>query len=191
MVKTHILTGIVFCGKCGRSMTPKTKQKETKMEGIKEYYYYSCSAYNMKGTIKCTQKMKRANFIEDKVFNFLYEYFSRFSNLTKYEVMTRLLERFGETESKIEKLSDLLKVYTTSEYYNKEDYDNYVSELRQAIKRLDILNKKRDLYSSISVENNFVEYLIEDKVVERYIDYYVDRVTITDDKVEVVLHLID
>ncbi len=60
----HLLTGVLRCGRCGRSMTCQKRR-----QGGREYRYYICRTYHERGRAACSQPSLPADTVERLVID--------------------------------------------------------------------------------------------------------------------------
>jgi site-specific DNA recombinase len=105
--------GIIFCGECGRRMTPDCKKdRNTEVS----YYYYRCNTHRDKGSEACpNRKKRRAEHAEAEVWSFVS------SLLQNPEELKRGLERLIEDQkSTIEPKRDTRALLRRIEEFNQQ-----------------------------------------------------------------------
>lgn len=186
MSKKFYLAGLVHCGKCGASMTPKT----TTTKG-KDYYYYSCSTFNTKGKDVCDQRSVSAIELEDDAVEEIADLFQRFKGIKKpeefqklnYEERNRLLKKIEELKQATYRLVVFEREMTREQFYfvNSKIKD----ELIDCNMRLDNIQKKINYCKQFSNEKEMVNSLLVNKEnFKNHFDLYFKDIIVTDWEVD-------
>ena len=177
--KVFLLSGILYCGDCKRSLIRKnygTKEKR--------YIYYVCS-----GAIKktgCTKYATRDKIIEDIIFKTIKVHIKTLLDIQKLLNMTKQIS-YKEPETsnlninitnqkeEIEKLEERkFKIYEDykDEILNEDEYNRYtciidkkIEILKKSIK--DFETKFNSLVNINEQEQKFIQYLKKHKDIEK------------------------
>ena len=104
-----MLTGKLFCGKCGRQMTGESARSHTK----KIYYYYSCAG-NRNGVKKCNKKRIGKDVIENAVLQCLYDVVHNEETINKLiDYVMEIVDKMQSDDTNIRILEDRLKTVET------------------------------------------------------------------------------
>lgn len=180
------LTGKLFCGKCGDSMSG--------MSGTSKhgnlYYYYTCNNHRKK---KCSKKNVVKNTIEDIVTNILKECLNNMSLkiLIAEKVYTYYKKELGSDEN-----------YEKSIVNSIRDVDNMLDNIMRAIEKgifndtvqarmLELQEQKRLLQDELELEQNRKKYELKPEHVIKFLDSFIDDFKDNATRREVLYYLIE
>lgn len=164
----HPLSGILHCGKCGRTMFCQVRRKPNKV-----YRYYICRTYHQYGRSYCDQKNTNADKLEEYIIERLKERMREAYDKNEVPVehdrteVDRLLEEKNKLERKIEKVKrDTADLYFERDNMAPESY-KYISgrlkdEMTQLTQRMDRLERELQAAEQTEDANEKVKQYMEE-----------------------------
>ena len=180
--KICFLSGLLFCGHCGYSMSIKTQNKK-----LKQYSYICCNTKKNRGYNVCSSKLHNVNEVESAVLshlikhlqdNDIYNQLSKIKELKKIDAS--LINKKHLLEAKITKsnneIQNLLKIVSegnsvANNYIQKtiEEIDNKITDYKIELAKIDA--EIYQTYSKYDQLTDIKEYL---KNPEKIVEYDFD-----------------
>lgn len=203
----HPLSGILYCGKCGRTMNCQVRRY--KHYPKKAYRYYVCKTYQQYGRAFCDQKNIKADRIEVYVINKLVERLEQ--ALSKQDVpveksqaeIEKLKKELESVERKIEKAKkDTADLYFERDKLAEEAYNFIAEKLKNELKRL---NEQRDrlenqirlmdtsIEDTIKIKQYMKEFLtlqLDDARLRVLLHKLIERIEATDDHLDITYNFV-
>ena len=195
----YILTGKIFCGHCGGTMSGVSGTSKTG----KIHRYYYCHAAKKKS---CDKKRVTKDFVESTVINHIMNMFKDKPLINQivegcYEFQTKqnvnlpvLEQQLTQTEKEIENVMNAIKqgiiTATTKETLVKLEQDKENLEINIAKERIErpVLSKEQIKFWICKFGKTDIEN-IEEK--QRLIDVFLNSVYVYDDKMLIILNYKD
>lgn len=180
--KTCFLSGLLFCGHCGYSMSSKIQNKKGK-----QYSYICCNTKKNRGYTVCNSKLHSIKELENAVITHLIKHLQKnnvYTRLSKIketkEIDVALINKKHLLEANISKsnneIQNLLKIVSeghsvANSYIQKtiEDIDNKISDFKIELAKID--SEIYNAYSKYDQLTDIREYL---KAPEKIINYDFD-----------------
>lgn len=185
--KTHILSGIIYCGRCGKHMFARKRKNRP--------IGYICSEYAKYGKQKCSSHFIREEHIvmilveeildaindikiRNELINLLKNEFENNNTQNCLNSLKKQLEIKKEQEKNVY-IDKLNKIISEELFFKiKEDIENQIFNLEKTIKEINMLVDKK-----INLENYLIEF---EKNIKKYglthyvVKLMVKRITIYD-----------
>lgn len=196
IIKTdHLLTGLVFCGKCGARMRYQKWSKTDKM--VCKFVCYSqqiTKPYMVKDP-NCTQKKLWAKEIEDNIISAMFEFADNYNsnskqyNIEETDVLSLLEQQRIAITKKLKRLYDL---------YSDDDSEVLLDSITEQKKKLEDIDERiieeqnrsesnsirRDTIKSLnSIRDNWDNLTMDEK--RNIVTRIIKEIKITDDVVDV------
>ena len=197
----YLLTGKIFCGKCGSTMSGVSGTSKDKERDL--YRYYQCMASKKK---ICNKKIVQKKFIEDTVLKATMEIFND-SKLIKritdtcYSLQTNkgsqlsvLKKQLKQNQKEIENIMKAIKqgIFTKSTKAELNKLENEQENIQTLIAREQI---ERPVISKEKIEDwimNFAKTdLNREKQKQRLIDVFINSIYVYDDKLVLIFNYKD
>lgn len=180
--KVCFLSGLLFCGHCGYSMSIKTQNKK-----LKQYSYICCNTKKNRGYNVCSSKLHNVNEVEFAVLshlikhlqdNDIYNQLSKIKELKKIDVS--LINKKHLLEAKITKsnneIQNLLKIVSegksvANNYIQKtiEEIDDKITDYKIELAKIDA-----EIYQTYSKYDQLTDIKKYLKNPEKIVEYDFD-----------------
>lgn len=137
----YLLSGIVKCPQCGKSMIPTHVNAYNKSGAKRIYYYYSCSKYLNKGA--CRPNVVRAKEMDKIVLEFVAEY------VNNEEWQQKILDKFCITKEKKQNCPEHIKKLEKKKRKLLGDYEHGNIKLEEFLELTQNINTKIDSLNKI------------------------------------------
>lgn len=186
---THLLTGFIYCGHCGRRVTISANRNA---KTGKRYSYYRCG-YTDSGRIsdvdkKCTLKSFREADINELVINEIFKI--RLDTVEIVDNSVEIVDNSAEIEKITRQISRLIDLYAICEEDKTDDIASKIKDLKD--KRAILENeqnrpskpsKKIIMDTLLIAQNTLLNG--SDMEKKRIIESLVDKVTLYNDTVKI------
>lgn len=202
--KVCFLSGLLFCGHCGYSMSIKTQNKK-----LKQYSYICCNTKKNRGYNVCSSKLHNVNEVESAILfhlirhlqdNDIYNQLSKIKELKKIDVS--LINKKHLLEAKITKgnneIQNLLKIVSegksvANNYIQKtiEEIDDKITDYKIELAKIDA--EIYQTYTKYDQLADIKEYLKNpEKIVEYDFDIkkqickaFIKKIIVNSDSVDI------
>ena len=190
----YLLTGLVYCGKCGAKMRYQAWGK--KGHKFVCYSQQSSKPYLIKNP-DCDQEKHWADEVEDIVVKTLFKLKEKNRNTTNEEIKQSALDVLNNQREELErKIKRLYNLYAESENdilldtieENTKKLDSVNNMIKSEIKQVNTLKNRNKVKDEIDTLEEKWEYMTQ-KEKQSIIRILVNKVVITDDNVEVLLNI--
>lgn len=208
---TYLLTGILYCGRCGKTMVGSTTQRISKGRKLK-WSYYRCRTARNFGRIECSQpnlnRFKLDKLILAQVKQKVLQLKTKSGDgATPYiESIRKNLDKLKSELRKIDQKIDLINQKTADLYFEKDNmtpqqYEFLTKRLKEEMERL--LSRKAELEADIQlseegekqthrIEQDIREFLkelhgdeLDEKRVRTLLHRLVERIDVDGNKIQI------
>ena len=144
----YILTGKIFCGKCGSQLAGESGTSKTK----KKHYYYKCQT--AKKTKTCDKKPVRKAEIEEIVINYC------FALLQDKALIDRIVDKVFELQSRENSTIPQLKIRLAEV---EKQIENMVNAIAQGV----VTKSTKDKLSALETEQESLQISITTESIKR------------------------
>ena len=167
--ESYLLSGIVFCGECGKAMQGKTTKKRNP---DKVYHYYYCGAQSRLGKKSCSNKLIDLSYLEDLVVNKIEE--TLFNPKSKKVLLENIATAYKNQRNKLDNERDMLLkqhskvarrmdlLYTQIEEGVADEYD--LERLKKVKEEMTTIRNKlleNDISANASLDANQVQAVLD------------------------------
>ncbi len=190
----YLLTGLVYCGKCGAKMRYQAWGK--KGHKFVCYSQQSSKPYLVKNP-DCDQEKHWADEIENIVVKTLFKLKEKNKSTTSEEIKQSALDVLNNQREELErKIKRLYNLYAESENdilldtieENTKKLDSINNMIKSEIKQVNTLKNRNKVKDEINTLEEKWEYMTQ-KEKQSIIRTLVNKVVVTDDNIEVLLNI--
>ncbi|MCM1062677.1 MAG: recombinase family protein, partial [Eubacterium sp.] len=197
----YFLTGKIFCGKCGDTMSGVSGTSKDKNRDL--YRYYQCMTSKKKN---CQKKMIRKKFIEDTVLKATMKIFDDTALIKRitdscYSLQTNkgtqlsvLKKQLKQKQKEINNIMTAIKagIFTKSTKTELEKLESEQEEIQLLIAKEQI---ERPIISKEKIESFIMDFsktdINNDKQKQRLIDVFINSIRVYDDKLVILFNYRD
>lgn len=186
---THLLTGMIYCGYCGRRVSISShKNKKTG----NRYSYYRCG-YTDSGQIsvidkKCELKSKKEPEIDEIVINEILKI--RLDTINIVDNSVEIVDNSVEIEKITKQINRLIDLYAICDDEQTKEISDKIKDLKlkrmtlECDQEMPLRPSKKFVMDTVLVAQKTLLYG-ENKDKKRIVESLIDRVTLYNDRVEI------